>query len=46
MPIRLTLSEKSIAGGGAEYKLRKEAGKGDVMSFDAAIERAQRDAFA
>jgi prolyl-tRNA synthetase len=39
IPVRYTLSEKSIEAGGVEFKLRTDSGKGEVMAVDDAIAR-------
>jgi prolyl-tRNA synthetase len=39
IPLRITLGEKALATGGVEVKLRKDAGKGEVVPIDAVIAR-------
>ncbi|UYV12677.1 MAG: proline--tRNA ligase [Phycisphaera sp.] len=39
IPIRLTLGDKAIEAGGVEFKLRKDAGKGEVVPFADVVAR-------
>jgi len=39
IPVRLTLGDKALDAGGVEFKLRKDAGKGEVVAFDSVIDR-------
>lgn len=40
IPVRLTLGDKAIDAGGVEFKLRKDAGKGEVVPFDQVVAKA------
>lgn len=40
IPVRLTVSPKSLAESSAEYKLRLESGKGELVALDEVIDRA------
>jgi len=39
IPIRLTLGDKALDQGGVEFKLRKAAGKGDVIATGDIVSR-------
>jgi len=39
VPVRLTLGEKSMAEGAVEFKMRKDAGKGENVSVGAVVEK-------
>ncbi|CAN5714238.1 proline--tRNA ligase [soil metagenome] len=39
VPIRLTIGEKALASGGVEFKLRKDAGKGEVVLMGEVVEK-------
>jgi prolyl-tRNA synthetase len=39
IPIRLTIGDKALEAGGVEFKLRSDAGKGEVVPMDALVAR-------
>lgn len=39
IPVRLTLGDKALDAGGVEFKLRKDAGKGEVVVMAEVVER-------
>jgi prolyl-tRNA synthetase len=39
IPVRLTVGEKALADGGVEFKLRKDAGKGEVVKLADVVAR-------
>ncbi|MEQ8317850.1 MAG: proline--tRNA ligase [Phycisphaerales bacterium] len=39
IPVRLTLGDKALDAGGVEFKLRKDAGKGEVVPMAEVVER-------
>ncbi len=41
IPVRLTLSPKSLAENAAEFKLRTDPGKGELVALDRVVERAE-----
>ncbi|MEO1009528.1 MAG: proline--tRNA ligase [Planctomycetota bacterium] len=40
IPVRITLGDKALEQGGVELKLRRDAGKGDIVPMDEAVQRA------
>lgn len=41
IPVRLTVSPKSLAEGAAEFKLRADAGKGDLVPLGEVVDKAE-----
>lgn len=39
IPVRLTLGDKALQAGGVEFKLRKDAGKGDVVPMGEVVQK-------
>jgi prolyl-tRNA synthetase len=39
IPIRLTIGEKALAEGAVEFKLRKDAGKGELVKMADVVDR-------
>ena len=42
IPVRLTLGDKAMEAGGVEFKLRREAGKGEIVPVGEVVERCVR----
>jgi len=43
IPIRLTIGDKALEQGGVEYKHRRDAGKGEVVTLDAVVAKCVAD---